>query len=146
MAVGVESSEIIHNLWQGSQPRTGTRVRDAGFGLLVLCAEEYQPPASEFPGVVVIHAPNQDDSSQPPSRKTLYKAAAAAQQAAQAMAEGKKVLCTCYAGINRSGLVTALILRQHLGCSGAEAVRMVQRRRMGALSNEQFVRVLGQLL
>lgn len=146
MAVGVEASEIIHNLWQGSQPRTGSRVRDNGFGLLVLCAEEFQPMPSEFPGVVVVHAPNQDDPTKPPARKTLYQALAAAQQAAQAMAEGKKVLSTCFAGINRSGLVTALTLRIHLGCSGAEAVRMVKQRRMGALSNPQFVRVLEQLL
>ena len=145
MTIGVESSEIYHNLWQGSQPRTGTRVRDSGFDLLILCAEEYQPPASSFPGVEVIYAPNQDDPKTPPSRKTLYQALAVARKAAQAMKDGRKVLSTCYAGINRSGLVSALTLRLYLGCSGFEAVRLVQQRRMGALRNPQFVKVLEQL-
>jgi hypothetical protein len=51
------------------------------------------------------------------------------------------VMCTH--GMNRSGLVTGLILRE-LGVSPAEAIRRISAARPGALSNQWFRRLLEQ--
>ena len=55
---------------------------------------------------------------------------------------GKKVLVRCQAGMNRSGLVTALILiRDRI--KAEEAIAMIRRKRSGdALSNPSFVEYL----
>lgn len=40
--------------------------------------------------------------------------------------EGKRVLVQCYLGLNRSGLVAALALRELSGCTGPEAVALLR--------------------
>lgn len=50
------------------------------------------------------------------------------------------VLCTH--GMNRSGLVTGLVLRE-LGYGPEECVRLIRTARPGSLSNHTFVRLLG---
>ena len=68
---------------------------------------------------------------------------ALADEAAEHIQSGKGgVLTHCYGGRNRSGLLSALILMRLTGCTGAEAVRTVQRNRKGSLVNEHFVRYL----
>jgi hypothetical protein len=52
------------------------------------------------------------------------------------------VLTMCNAGRNRSGMLSAMILRNLLGVTGAEAVAIVQRERPNALANEHFVHYL----
>lgn len=147
----VEASEIIPLLWQGSKPPTGPALKAHGFGMVILCAREYQP--DDFPGVKVIHAPN-DDVEETPDRETLDEALRAAGWASRAMKQGTKVLVTCQAGLNRSGLVSALTLHRHLGVSGEEAILAVQLGRNpskiaqdigGALFNEAFCTVLRKL-
>jgi hypothetical protein len=61
------------------------------------------------------------------------------------VAAGRRVLVACAGGRNRSGLVLGLALRELLGCSGAEALRLVQLRREDALNNETFARHLAAL-
>lgn len=58
---------------------------------------------------------------------------------------GGRVLTHCAAGINRSGLVSALIVRELLGCNGTDAVDIVRAGRPRALSNEHFVLFLESL-
>ena len=128
--------------------------------MLVLCAREYQPPhelppqmdgipgfrqASPFPGVKTVYAPNDDYGAWPPEREDLAQALRAARQVAQALKLERKVLVTCWQGRNRSGLVSALALHLHLGCSGLEAIRIVKKARRGALTNPQFNEVLSRL-
>lgn len=78
----------------GSEPETGHMVKEAGFDLLVLCAEEFQPPASLFPGVKIIHAPLDDTDIRfrPHDEAT---ARSAAKRVADAMRAGSKVLVVC---------------------------------------------------
>ena len=134
-------------LWQGSFPNGD--LQTAGIDLLVLAAEELQPDENAkpgyykgtpddlfFPGVDVILAPNKDEAYFPVSRKMI--ALMAAQHVADAVREGKNVLVTCAAGLNRSGLVTALALRELFGKPGEDAVARVRERRPGALTNEIF--------
>lgn len=58
---------------------------------------------------------------------------------------GRSVLVHCHAGRNRSALLAALIVRERLGISGAEAVRYLRSRRPNALANEAFVEYLNGL-
>lgn len=58
---------------------------------------------------------------------------------------GRKVLVHCGAGLNRSGLVCALVCRELLRCSGSQAAHYLQAQRPGSLSNPYFSRFLNQL-
>lgn len=58
---------------------------------------------------------------------------------------GKRVLIRCAGGMNRSGLITALILMRS-GFSAADAIHAIQERRsVQALSNDSFVQYLYQI-
>jgi hypothetical protein len=63
----------------------------------------------------------------------------AAKWAWQRWRSGDRVLIRCQAGLNRSGLVTALVLMQE-GLPAREAIRMIRERRSPwALCNNAFV-------
>jgi hypothetical protein len=51
---------------------------------------------------------------------------------------GGRVLVMCHAGRNRSGLVSALVVRKFLGCSGQQALQWVRAARPRAVANEAF--------
>jgi len=147
----VEADEIVPNLWQGSYPRYGEHVAKSGFTLLVFCAGEIQPPAEDYPGVRIIYAPNSDDYVSKMPRDLLQIAVEAAHEVAQEIQDGGKALVTCAAGINRSGLVSALTLHFLHGWAGTECIARVQKTRvnqkhhMVALDNPQFRAVLKNL-
>lgn len=141
----IDAHHISSGLWQGGVPLPGTTVRDAGFHVLVLCAMEYQPSADEFPGIEVVHAPNDDDDSRTPTRDELRIAMKASQRVLRALQAEQKVLVTCWAGRNRSGLVSALALHHHLGLSGNQAATLVQMCRPKALTNREFQACLARL-
>jgi protein-tyrosine phosphatase len=78
------------------------------------------------------------------TRQEARQAVAAAGRVISWISSGKKVLVTCYAGRNRSGLITAIAL-----CKGPNPVRvgtaigMIREARgPAALNNEHFVRFL----
>ncbi len=126
-------------------PFVGGAVARAGYKVLVLCAEEFQPPADSFHGLDdVIFAPN-DDSGAPFTKTQKAIAIAAASLVATHMRRKKHVLVTCMMGKNRSGLVTALALHFATGRSGRECVDIVKSKRPNALLNPDFVRYLEQL-
>ncbi len=56
--------------------------------------------------------------------------------------EGRTALIQCHAGRNRSGLLSALIVRNLLGVSGAEALATVRAGRPNAVANPVFERYL----
>ncbi len=151
MPLFVEADEIVPNLWQGSYPGTGRAVGASDFTMLVLCARDLQDPAELFPGVEVVHAPNDDDRQHPLTREHLQIAVQAAHQVKAAVQQGRKVLVTCRAGMNRSGLVSALTLHFMYGWDGQTCIDRVQRyRRSGnnnykPLSNHEFTNALKRL-
>jgi protein-tyrosine phosphatase len=116
--------------------------------VLVLCAEELQPEDERFPCIQqILRARLRDDGSpMAPGARTEAKATAAL--VADLVARGRRVLCTCAAGRNRSGLVAALALvaMPPSGFSASEAIDMVRTARAprGALVNEEFVRLIQQ--
>jgi protein-tyrosine phosphatase len=144
-----DANEIVPLLWQGSKPRPGRGLADAGFDVLVLCAREYQPTEASFPGLVLINAPNDDHYFV--TREDLDGAVNAASQVAEHVKAGRKVLVTCLAGINRSGLVVALALHKVFGYSGQTCINLVRaKRRLAdgddvALTNTIFVESLQKL-
>lgn len=75
-----------------------------------------------------------------PAIRDMVREAAAA-MAAGATEAPENVYVVCQHGMNRSGLVAGLLLRE-LGVSGAEAVERIRRARPGALSNEIFRRLV----
>jgi hypothetical protein len=142
-------------------PPAGPLLREAGFDAIVLCAEEWQPPlfadplcsailgykegTNPYPGVALVHAPNDDSFTQPPTKLTLELALKAASYAAYRVAQGGKVLVSCWAGVNRSGLVTALTLHRLTGLSGAACIAHIQKARPIALRNPRFLEALSRI-
>lgn len=146
----VEADEIVPDLWQGSWPGMGNHIKASGFSMLVLTAAEHQEPADCFPGVEVVHAPNYDDGVHKLNRERLAVAVNAARQVAAAVRSGRKVLTTCMAGLNRSGLVNALALHLLHGWPGERCVARVKlfrkpRHGLEALCNDEFVAALKKL-
>lgn len=135
----LDVTKIGPKLWQGSLPEIGDKVRRCGFDVLVLTAEEWQPPRSAYPGVEVIHVSLQDHG-QPLTEEAWNQAVVVSGKVARRVLRGKRVLTTCFAGLNRSGIVNVLALYQLTGISGKKLVQHVQRVRSGALSNPHFVR------
>lgn len=118
----------------------------ADFDTLVLCASEYQPHGGLFAVAETLHAPMDDEFD----HMTLGRgkeAVFAARAVVKRLEAGSRVLVTCLAGRNRSGLVCALALcfgRPRM--SAKEAVRLVRAARGGnALANPFFVRFLESL-
>lgn len=138
---GIDADEILPNLWQGSAPPLGSAVKISGFDMLILCAEEYQPRAREFGfrSGRVLHAPL-DDHTRPLEAGEWETILTAAEAATVCLRRGGRVLVTCAAGRNRSGIVTALTIILLTRCSPKKAVRLVRSRRDLALTNDSFVR------
>lgn len=114
-----------------------------GWDALVLCAEEYQPAARSFPGTRVVHAPFRDAEDVTPDE--LKTAVGAAADAAGELVRGGRVLVTCWAGRNRSGLVTALALSFASGMDPARCGELVREKRGPiALTNPSFVDALNR--
>lgn len=133
------------DLWIGSLPPAGTFLRRAGFEALVLCAEEYQPEASQFHGLEVRHAPFSDDQERGLDEAQLRTALSAAEWTAGELLKRKRCLVTCHAGRNRSGLVCALALSRATGISTTAAADRVKHARRGSLTNTFFVDLLNGL-
>jgi protein-tyrosine phosphatase len=148
----LDAHEIVPRLWQGGDPPFGRALRDHGFDIVVLCARELQYPAVYFQDIEVLHAPNDDSVSMPLDRLKLGLAVKTAKMLARQIKAGKKCLVTCKAGLNRSGLVTALTLHMLFGWDGQtciDAIRAVRSSRkypdLRPLCNPQFEECLLQL-
>jgi protein-tyrosine phosphatase len=74
------------------------------------------------------------DSKVPPMEPLLMLAG----KAADHIRSGGGVLVQCHAGRNRSGFMSALIVRALTGCSGAEAMEVVRAGRKNAIANPEF--------
>lgn len=108
--------------------------------LLVLCAQ-YQPRTKALD---ILSAPFYDQpfASREEARRVIGVAGRAAFFVAQRVAARQRVLVCCQAGLNRSGLVSGLALR-NLGVGGESAVRKIRRARgPSALGNASFARVV----
>lgn len=146
----IDAHQIIERLWQGSFPEPGGRLRSCGFDVLVLCAEELQPPSDLYQGVEVIHAGIDDGLVTPELERTARRAA---NRVVKAHRDGKRILVTCAQGRNRSGLVVGFVLKELAYRTSPDVkvakitkswdvVDYIQRRRPNALTNPYFVELL----
>lgn len=136
-------NRISGNLWMGEYPSPDYDLSQY-FDCLVLAAREYQ--ISECFKLKVICAPLKDDE-EPMTKLEMVTAVKAAAEVINCLKKNQRVLVTCWAGRNRSGLITAMAL-----CKGPNQmplktaitlIRMVRGR--AALSNQSFVRFLVKL-
>lgn len=139
---GIDATHLTKGLWIGSKPEIGRVVGEAGFDLLVLCAEEYQPPSWDFPGVKVIHAPFDDNDIGPtPTEKDIAKKAA--KKVAASLRKGSNILVTCLERRNRSGCICDLALVEN-GLDPIQALTLIWERRKDSLTNEAFVDLIAK--
>jgi len=144
-ACPLDVTRIAPRLYQGSMPKVGHSVRRCGFDVLVLTAEEWQPPDSAYPGVTVLRVPLTDHGN-PLSERAWNAAVATSRRIALHLRQGKRVLTTCHAGLNRSGLVNVLTLHRLTGIAGKKLVPYLRSVRPGAFSNTHFASTAEALL
>lgn len=142
----LDATPIVPYLYQGSAPAERTPLAKLGFSVVVFCAKEYQPSQKNFERVECIYAPNDDNSLRPPTQKELHLAVTAAKRVARHIKMKRHVLVTCLAGLNRSGLVSAMVLHLLYGWDGHKCIAVVQDARENALCNPEFCKVLRTLL
>lgn len=163
-----DATLVAKGLFVGSAPPAGPAVRDAGFSLLILCAQEseyeqhYRARGDRldrlFDGMRIMRAPLDDQSpthDRPnlgrPTAGELNTAQLAAAAAAATILEGGRVLVTCRMGRNRSAFVAALALRRLTGDQGARCRDRIRIAREPAitpykvLTNPWFRDILGGL-
>jgi len=147
--VNLDADEIVTRLWQGAYPVDHEHRLHECFDAVVFCCAAgcLQPPASMFgKGIEVlrIYLYDMKDTEVPADTASAMRAMAA--EVARRVEAGKRVLVTCQAGLNRSGVIVALALRA-MGRPARECIRLVRtrRRRRGsqlALFNRAFVRFI----
>lgn len=149
--ISVDASEIYPGLWQGSVPPRGDALKSLGFTHVVLCAHEFQfdDPNDVFDDVEVIRCPFEDfeqgDSYE--SSRSKFNWPTCAIQTGRKVADhvrlGSRVLVTCAAGFNRSGLVVGIALSLITGLDGRKICQRIRERRsVIALSNTLFTKCL----
>ena len=135
-----KNSYITANLYVGSAPYEKAPIDCAK--VLVLCAEEYQPPDSSFYGTTVLRCPIPDAKLTPAQLKLVKRTAL---EVAQHLQNNTAVLCTCLMGLNRSALVAGLALRK-LGFSGEDTLTMIRKYRSpNALFNKTFEKLVREM-
>lgn len=132
---------------QGDVNAALAAIEGGTFDLVILCAAQLEemfralPPRSH---PEIVYASFLDELSL--NRRQLRLATEAAGKAARAYRAGKRVLITCAAGRNRSGLVTALAMHLTTGCGGRIACDIIRARRFAAsgpaLSNTTYTKFL----
>lgn len=155
----ITADEITPRLFMGPIPPSGSEVAALGFSVLVLAAtkDEYrrtyhlsadQTIQSAFTGNVCVYVLDLDDDFHTPlTRPELSRVSHAVKAVKTAIRLQKMALVTCMAGRNRSGLVTALSLRELCRWNGMQAMARVRLRRKTnfVLSNPQYERLLDGL-
>jgi len=134
-------ARVAPKLYMGSRPPVGPALGTA-FDVLVLCAQEYQPEDGSFGRTKIVRCPIDDAK---PTNLEIRKILQAGHEAALHIRAGRRTLVTCHAGLNRSGIVTALALMGN-GIHCDRAIEMVRAARgPDALFNSHFVKLLKHL-
>lgn len=131
----------IHNkLYVGAFPPA--KLKDKGFDVVVLCAQEKQDVRPDIPTIRVPF----DDGPLP--NKDYQRAVKAAMAVTKLRKLGKRVLVTCHQGVNRSAFVAALSLMQLERLNANSAINLVRTARQPdvgswrVLGNDDFEKAL----
>lgn len=130
-------SRIAPKQYQGSRPPVGLSLYEQGIQVLVLCEAEWQPSAVDFPNILVIHCPLEDEL-EPMAYEDRVQVTDVAREVTALLSRNLRTLVTCYQGRNRSGLVNAMVLMNRYGITGDEAIRRVRVARPTSLVNPHF--------
>ena len=130
-------THIYKKLFMGSR-----KALKEPFDVYVSMARSVRPPRS-IPGVqesiwIKMDDVNWDYVNDPYTQKVLLEGAAVIANLVRA---GHSVLIVCEMGMNRSGLMTALVLMT-LGMSANRAIKKTKKRHRCALHNDSFVEFL----
>lgn len=129
-------------VWHGGCPVDFAWARETGIDVVLDLADaDAYPPAPEIEGLTYLKSPLVDGDDVPDPAVVLGLASFVA----GLVREGRRALVHCTFGRNRSGLVTALVVRDLLGLSGADALEYVQARRDRTVNNEAFAEWLRSL-
>ena len=137
---GVEPADpptelVPGRLWHGGCPVDFDWIRRTGIDtVLDLADPDAHPPADALDGLLYLKAPLVDGDELPAPELVL----GLADLVANLVEQGHRALVHCTFGRNRSGLVTALVVRRLLDLDGAAALAHVQRHRGGAVNNDAF--------
>lgn len=133
---------IVPNLAQGSYPNPPQVAFDQ-FDVLVFTAEEHQPRIKAPKGCYLFKIPLDDDIYRPLPVEVQRILHEAAQRISAFLLQGHKVLITCHQGLNRSGILTALVLMYAHRMRAKDAIRLIRRKRdKEALCNPMFEQFL----
>lgn len=138
----LDATRLLPRLHIGGVPSSAEAVQRAGFGLLVLCAAEIQPPDAALGTLRTLRCPLVDDPTVQMPQADWARAVKTAERVCREMLAGRSALVTCAQGINRSAMVCAIVLHLLTFQPAEEVIHHVRRRRQGALRNPQFVRAL----
>lgn len=140
-------SEIRPRLWQGGTPHEemiytsdefASGIELHGFTAVVTL------DASSSPAGWSVSELRYGFDDGPVNRAELPRIFEVADWAYQKWQMGEKVLIRCAAGANRSGLITAIVLMKD-GFDAKNAVELIRSKRPFALSNSQFVNLIGEI-
>lgn len=132
-----DANEIYPNLWQGSLPPGGRALAKKGFDVVVLLARENQDIAA-YRDIEVIAVPTDDDVRPHRAQAFFPIWEEIAKSVVDRIKCGKKVLVTCMAGSNRSGIVVALAVKLLTNKTGDEIIEHMRSKREFALNNDIF--------
>lgn len=131
-------NQVTDQLFQGSVPDPGSSYDN--FSMIVLCAEERQPELPRFRGHIL--RPAFSDTPDP-SKAEIDRARRAASEVGTELMRGGRVLVTCAAGLNRSGLVTGFALIMTTRLSPIDIIKGIRAARGDlALSNPTFAKMV----
>jgi hypothetical protein len=123
-------------------PHDDWNLAGVGFSLVVSLSVHIPPHAGEKSGlreahgggsVCYVHWPFYDGDVPDVSMLNILESTIV-----QALAQERRVLVHCSAGVNRSALLVALVVRRRLGITGSDAVALVRAARPGTLRNSEF--------
>jgi len=124
-------------------------LKDLGFSIIALTSKGFQPQietATAGSGLEVLHIPFADDEKLTSDEiaKVKKKVTSAADKMTKAVEQGQKVLSTCWAGINRSSLLTAYIIKNLDGSIDPQEIINTIRTQRSArcLNNKLFVLII----
>lgn len=132
----LDANLVAPRLFLGSKPPPG---KYRWINVVTLCAKEYQPPSYAYPGLTVLRVPIVDDRWHPISPVDAALVVSNARSVARYLNGGSTVLVTCWAGFNRSALVSAIAMQLAYNLSADEAITQIRTfRSPEALFNERF--------
>lgn len=133
----MDMSNVATRLWVGGKPPFDRDLPE--FDTLVLCAHELQPAVLGF-GRQVVRVPLPDSAL---TTDEIRRAIMGGREVGAALAAGRRVLVTCYAGLNRSALVASLGLGMVTKMTPVQIITLMRTNRSHhCLHNPHFVDVI----